>query len=603
MEPLLTQAIMARNDNYLGNFKQRLELAVNYTCHNVERSGNLASYELLICDWNSDTPLRQALNLNQAALKCTSFLEVPPTMVSRLGLGARAMHMAVAINVPVRRARGEFIMVTPADALFPLPSLAALFALLRGEAEFPADVKNCYLAVERYLVPWQASERLRLPDLDRYFLLHTPHMSRDRFHGVAAGEGAHVLSRKLWHMLRGLNDNYPGWGFQDVDLGRRAAQFVPQLKASFAAVYCYDLQQRPRDREEMELNANKDVVSLTPTVNDCNWGLAQEDIPRVPAEFHPEVNNAAPPPLPFDNGDQKIEYSSAVSRRTLYQANPGLAFVVINLDGLRRFISRIGVWLLRAMKAEGLRTIIIEKLLALSSLQKKVPHKKRKPVGFVVDAVFKFCGEHWAAQENKIQKPPWFCGEWFGERGRLLSFLAQAWRERLYLDNPNWNFRSVCLALAVLATVGRQRPGRFFHAPGRYLSLAQFAAFVDPTLEITGYDHWRGMEDKGCIVDRLRMVNFLGYYHLETGPLETAFERLKNTPLAGEPYQCLALDLDFLQPLEPRLFTEIAPLLAESCTMIIGGGPEKREGFGSVLLKEGFEVVGLLPGVSIYMRK
>ncbi|MDR2124697.1 MAG: hypothetical protein LBP38_06940 [Desulfovibrio sp.] len=545
--PLLSQVIVGRNDNYLGNFKQRLEIAVNYTCRNIERSGNLGDYELLICDWNSDEPLREALNLNAAAIACTSFLEVPPAMVTRLGFTAYPVSMSTGPNVAVRRAHGDFIMLAPADVLFPYQSVTALFALLRGEAAFPADVGRCYLGIERRLIPWQASARLREEDLDRYLLLHTTQMQLGSgclgagWHGLAAGEGAHLMAGELWRALRGINENYVLWGATETDLARRAAQSVPQLKADLAGVFCYDFQQRPQLRQAIRYN--KDVCSLTTEVNDADWGLGNEDIPRIPAQPCPHVHNSGVPPAPYDNFEQRTAYRW----RGMMKGR--------EIDGrlyLELFIKLMDRWLAKRIFQWGV---------------------------------------------------PWFCGEWYGEGEQIKKFFLHAIRERLDLAGPSWGVSSACFALAVLATVGRRRPVRFFHAGGRDLWVAQCAAFVDPTLEITGYDHWQGANEAGNTVSpAMNDVNFQGYYHLESGPMETAWRRLADTPFAGEPYHCFALDLEFWRPVN-LVYPDLAPLVADSCAMILGGGAKRREEFGGALIREGFELTALLQGTSVYTRR
>jgi hypothetical protein len=580
-EPLLTRVIVARNDDYLGNFKQRLELAVNYTCRNVELSGNLASFETLICDWNSESPLRRAVNLNEAAQAGTYFLEVPPETVARHKLDFRPISLGMAFNVAVRRARGEFILVTPADVLFPFPSVAALFALLRGEAHFPADIRNCCLGIERYLIPWPAAERLRMENLERYLLLHTTHMKMGRrYHGLTGGEGGQLMPRGLWHELRGFNESLHAWGVHDIDLGRRAAQSVPQLKATLAGVYGYDFQQRPQLREAMEGRKNIDVESPGPVVNGPEWGLALENIPPRPAEPCPQAVNLGPPPRPYDTE----------APETVFPA-----------DRAEALAGRAGAGLLRVLGPYGLGSGLVDRVLGWFSGN----HKLRPFRYWAYRAAFEFIAGYWLDKRNNGENSPWFCGEWFGESGRLRAFFASAWRKRLYRGEDAWGVRTICFGLAVLAVTGRLRPARFFYAGARDKWVAQFAAFAEPALEIVGYDHWQekqGDISSNYISVELKKVCYQGYCHLISGPLDTAFARLRKTPWAGEPCQGLALDLDFLRPLGAGLPGELAPLLAHDCAVILRGEPETRAQFADALINQGFRPAGAMPGVSILIR-
>jgi hypothetical protein len=392
-----------------------------------------------------------------------------------------------------------------------------------------------------------------------------------RYHGLAGGEGAHLLSRALCFALRGLNESYPFWGAHEMDLARRAAQRVPQLRASLAGVYCYDFQQRPQLRVGMRVN--EDVDSLEPIVNDDDWGLWKEDIPRIPAEPCPQVDNIGIPPAPYDIPIQKWTYG-----------------------GVKTFIYRFIACLFLDPCVGFLQKALLEKLL------NSVPQRIRRGRGLLFRAAFKTLSNRWLAERNLGVDSLWYCGDWYGESGKLKIFFGHALEVR-FDSRSSESLSSICFFLAVLATVGRRRPVRFFHAAGRDMHVAQAAAFVDPTLEITSYDHWQGVGySSNSISGAMSAIGFEGYYHLESGPMETALARLRSTPFAGEPYDCLALDLDFLQPIEKQLHSELAPLLADSCAVILCGGSEKRNELGAVLLERGFNLVALLHGTSVYVR-
>lgn len=564
---------MGRNDNYLGNFKQRLEMSVNYTCRNIEKSGNLGAFELLICDWNSETPLRKALNLNESARKCTHFLEVSPEMYNRYVTPTSAPGYITAYNIGFRRARGAYLMVTPADVMFPYASVKALFELCRGELEFPADLSRCFLGIERYLIPWQAAERLREEDLDRFFLLHTPLLSMgDRACGVSASEGAHLFSKKLCCRVRGFAESYTLWGAQETDLARRMGQFVPLLKASIAGIYTYDLQQRPRQRDALQCNL--DTVSEEICRNDENWGLGKEDIPFMPAEHHPEVCNTSPPPLPYDIADRCI------------RTDPEEA-----LDGAGR------AWR-ETLEREGAGHADI----AADTLFKQSRDGGSGEGPARVRLAFETLAHLWLRSRTE-PSDHWSCSDWYGSAEELAAFFEHCFHWRIH-EFADRSVASGCSLLAVLATVGRQRPVRLFYAPATAIYLALGAGFVDPTLEITGYDHWRDSPLSPDVPPNMHIVAFNGYYHLETGPLETALPRLAHTQVVNKPYDCLALDITYLKGILTTLEIQLPPLLAEKSAIVLSGTTPGALGVVEPLLKKwSYTRVARLPGVCVFVRE
>lgn len=574
---LLSHIVTARNDDYLGDFKRRLELLINFNCAQVMKAGGQDDYELLIVDWNSPSPLKEALNLNEAALKLTRFLEVPPKMVALNGLDGKAFQAGVAGNVGIRRARGGLVMLTTADVLFAGRSIADLMALLKGEIPFPVDLESCYLGVERFLVPWPRAERLRPEELERYFLFHTTYMTRDeQFHGLSGSEGASIVSRRILHEIRGLNESYAGHGYHDIELGRRVAQFAPQLKATAVGIFFHDLTQRPRVRAS-GLKANVDLVKISPVDNDEDWGLGREDIPFQPAEPHPEILRLPARPQPYE-------------REALLEKNPSRPSKLLRLEQTALARSRDPLkWAERlfSQARSGRRRSIFSRL----GFEALLTHLER------------------GAANGEPESGIWF-GPWFGDQAELFAYLRATMDKGAYRFISRWNQALAHSFLAVLATVGRRRPDRFFLAGLRDFHLAQAAAAVDQTIEISAYDHWRPeLYPHGHVGEKLfpitrldslmAEVGYQGYFHVETGPLETALERLRQTPLAGEPFQTAFLDLDFLAPILEDLADQLRPLMDEGPALILRGSETRRDRLRADLGRQGLRTVGRLPGLEI----
>ena len=114
--PSLSLVLCARNDEYMGNSRWRLETTLNYICAQVARLGRPDAVEIVVADWGSDLPLRDALALDPLAARIVSFVTVPPEVARRAQQDSPFAEV-IAINVAARRARGEYIGRIDQDTL------------------------------------------------------------------------------------------------------------------------------------------------------------------------------------------------------------------------------------------------------------------------------------------------------------------------------------------------------------------------------------------------------------------------------------------------------------------------------------------------------
>lgn len=600
---LLSQVVVGRNDNYLGNFKQRLEMTINYNAASVAEAGFLDRYEMLVVDWNSDTPLREALNLNKFALQCVKFLEVTPEIIAtHIGKGP-IVDISRGFNVGARRAEGAMVMVGPADVLIPAPAMRAFFHLLQLGTYCGVDIKNCYMGLERFLIPWQAAERLTLDNLERYLLLHTPGMRLEtRVPGVSAGEGAHIVSREKLLALHGFNEQIGGWGAQDIEISLRVMQRGPLLKLTHAGIFCYDLQQPPMARAAIQ--PEKRPLTLPESANDENWGLGNVEIHKVPAVACPHVDNS--PEVKSAPYDRSMAIESNASDRKMRYAVMLMNYFCSNFPEQKKIVDCAYRYMAHANCLDG--------------------YLHAKLYSVATRFIFQNLIHQWCKSDKNAG---YQLTEWFGEKGDLQEYLFFAMKQGLQHNRKPWDAGAAQSLIAIIATLGKQRPQRFLYAPSRELYIARAATFTDPTLEITSYDHCSNLSEAvgsvtGDLVPSsllghanasvgeaqrvyerfkwLHCAGFQGHYHSQTGEMETAFERIKNSAFIGEPYQSVYLDLDFLSKISGSLCEKLRPLLCVECTIICKGTSKRLEVATHALQVEGFTLVGKLPSVAILHR-
>jgi hypothetical protein len=276
-EKLLSICVTGRDDNYIFDFKYRLATTLNYLTRNFAQLRRLNDVEIVVTDWGSDIPLAQSLLLSEEAAEICRFVHVPPSAAQEAQGGQRGFHTALATNVGARRARGEFVLSSAGDTLFPVHGAEMILKVLENKAGLPIRAENAFFLCPRYEVPWQFVERR--PDLaawDRHLLLNTIELNYNNNVGlcVASGSGGYLMHRDLWWRLRGGDERFGGWGFTDIEFGLRASQVCPWFGLSSLGVNFYHMGHGPNDQRDVALaNANPHSYNWKVEANTDTWGL------------------------------------------------------------------------------------------------------------------------------------------------------------------------------------------------------------------------------------------------------------------------------------------------------------------------------------------
>jgi hypothetical protein len=120
-KPYISFVVVARNDNYGGNFLHRMQAFLNVLLTLCEEQST--NFELVIVEWNpprNNPRLIEALKWGKRPKNCkVRIIEVPNKIHQRLPHSDRMPLVEyVGKNVGVRRAEGEFILSTNPDLLF-----------------------------------------------------------------------------------------------------------------------------------------------------------------------------------------------------------------------------------------------------------------------------------------------------------------------------------------------------------------------------------------------------------------------------------------------------------------------------------------------------
>jgi hypothetical protein len=279
----LSICFTGRNDNYGGKFVDRLALSVNYLAANAKQLGLLSEIEVLVSDWSSDIPLAKVVNLTPEGTSICKFIHVPKTIAQKKNFKSTEFHSTISVNVAIRRACGDFIQVCPADILYPEYQLNQLMKLLKGELHPCFDIKTTGMMVGRKFLPFQFRDELAYNNfsvIDKYLLFcDTFGESGSYTPGIATGWGAILLHKSIWFEIEGLDEQFGGWGYSDIELGLKINQNYPFVDLSKFGIKVYDFAHNTKLLHTKLDRLNKFDHFFYKREENDNWGLSDYDLP------------------------------------------------------------------------------------------------------------------------------------------------------------------------------------------------------------------------------------------------------------------------------------------------------------------------------------
>lgn len=326
-QPKVSFVVAARNDDYGGNFLHRMQVFVDSLLTLMNRYDFNA--ELVIVEWNppeGKKSLADALTWdNLGRDDRVRIIEVSPALHSKFNNSDRIpMLEYVAKNVGIRRATGEFVLVTNADVVFN----QELISYLASEPLSP----DCFYRIDRYDVGAKPAPELSLDDklhfyaenavrvrsamgtipIKRFFAgnravyrgylrkLFSPREAfrwliltfMYRIHTGAPGDFT-LMAKESWDKLRGYPelptqrhvDSY----FCSMAMSSGLSQVILKspLKIFHQDHDISEMSARPMTDYEMYWNDTKKMLNLKEPIihNAENWGLAEETLPETKIEL------------------------------------------------------------------------------------------------------------------------------------------------------------------------------------------------------------------------------------------------------------------------------------------------------------------------------
>lgn len=292
-KPYVSVVIVGRNDSYGKDFLSRINTFVRSLDHQVSTHPGI--FELIVVEWN---PLNDHAPLAEVLEHTTNLpitvITVPDHLHDTLGASSPVLEFH-GKNVGIRRAHGEFVLVTNPDILFSQ-------ALIDDIAKKNLRLDTVY-RTDRYDFQTQGITNVDSSDLIDFavknaFVVHG--MSGQNSVSVAVQEHQRDLSllprsdvtNSAWHTngsgdfilaakevfftVRGLYETVQHrWHVDSISLMRfRAAQIQQHI---FVAPHCVFHQHHDRRPEDVSF-ANLDVLGLAQQPGSTEWGFRDHDL-------------------------------------------------------------------------------------------------------------------------------------------------------------------------------------------------------------------------------------------------------------------------------------------------------------------------------------
>ena len=130
-EILLSIVTCGKNDDFAGNFVQRLEHNLNKIIDSINKL-KISDIEIIVTDWGSDPESKLSMISNIEKSDYIKFLYVSPELCRKYAPESN-ISVPHAINSGFRRSSGKFIMYIDGDSYIPKDSFEKLYNLLNHQ--------------------------------------------------------------------------------------------------------------------------------------------------------------------------------------------------------------------------------------------------------------------------------------------------------------------------------------------------------------------------------------------------------------------------------------------------------------------------------------
>ena len=290
--PVLSIVLIGRDDDYTENFADRLNFCLSYNDHVFQKTN--ANIEVCFVEWGTRS-LSQKIDTSQH--KTTSLRWFYVDTKSDTFHPDQNVNIPLANNIGIRKARGNFILVGPADNIFSPGAAIRLVELLQSLEKYQLTGEELFLLPRRFLSKSMSMTKKTFGQLDSYFLLQSnanfPFLGQKT--NINSGMGSILMSKNNWHHIRGISEAKKGHGGDDIELLSRLSGNHIHIDMSVFGIWQFKLARSggTRMRTADQDNWPRGYLSSRSKSNTVKWGdpknvVETKLIKKRKAQKHPK---------------------------------------------------------------------------------------------------------------------------------------------------------------------------------------------------------------------------------------------------------------------------------------------------------------------------
>lgn len=213
----------------MGDPMWRLATSINYVSEHVFSLEREAQVEIVVCDWGSEVPIDNVIQLTEKAASLTRFVHVPNELALKLQKDS-PFGEVYALNVAARRSRGLYIGRIDQDTLVTIDFLKCFFDAFDGKRDFGFDLEKSYMFAARKQLPYTfVKQKPQIRDLDRCIERFGKWIFSEelKFCHWASPVGILMMHRNIWDDIGGYDERLIYYWFMDVDMATRLIKKYP----------------------------------------------------------------------------------------------------------------------------------------------------------------------------------------------------------------------------------------------------------------------------------------------------------------------------------------------------------------------------------------
>lgn len=271
--PKLSYIIATRNDGFCGDPMDRLE-------NTLEQIQVLQpDAEIIVVDYGSD---------GEELVKHVQWIQKFRSVYVPQAVG-KPFHETLALNIGIRRARGEWIARLDQDILVGDNfvkwfdrTILHFNQLLEGVIEDNPFLRPAFFSLRRDLTEYR-TKNAEMNELASELGVHPPIWSDWKADAPGFWRGAVgtlLAPRSAWHHLRGYDESLIHRNHMEHDLCSRFRRYcgLVNLGPIIDCDFYHQWHERCSGRQENEMKSDEELDKLPIQANDENWGLGNLEL-------------------------------------------------------------------------------------------------------------------------------------------------------------------------------------------------------------------------------------------------------------------------------------------------------------------------------------